>query len=115
MKKEIIEFYASRGKHITKLIARRPAGITPEQIEAGAVKVYNDIQDGLEVKPIRLAGVVKEAARMVEHEQYVNDRKLIDEAKEILADKDGKFKRLAIGAIALSTLVVIDIILRCMQ
>lgn len=114
MKKEIIKFYADKALHIPKMIARRPAGISPEQIEAAAVEVYQQVQDGFKVKTIRLAGHVKEVARKIDASQYIEDRKLIDEAKEIIAEKDRKFKRLATGAIVLSILAVIAIILRCL-
>jgi hypothetical protein len=115
MKKEVIKFYAGKGLHIPKLIARRPLNLTPEQIEAAAVEVYNEIQTGLEIKTIKIAGRVKEVARNIDARQYAEDRKLIDEAKEVIAEKDEKIKRLAIGAVALSVLAIIDIILRCIQ
>lgn len=112
MKKAIIKFYESKALHISKLIARRPENLTPEQIEAAAVAVYDEIMDGLEIKTIRIFGHIKEVARDIDARQYVEDRKLIDDAKEIIAIKDEKFERLAIVSIILAVLVIIDLITR---
>ena len=112
MKKEIIKFYADKAFHIPKLIARRPPELSPEQIEAAAVEVYNQIQGGLQIKQINIYRHIKEVARTIDARQYVEDRKLIDDSKEIIAEKDLRFRRLALGAIILSVLVGIDIIAR---
>ena len=115
MKKEILNFYAEKGFHVRKLITRRPDNLTPEQIEAAAVEVYNQIQDGLQIKQINIYRHIKEVARDIDARQYAEDRKLIDDSKEIIAEKDMRFRRLALGAVILSVLVGIDIIARLLQ
>ena len=65
MNKEIIEFYESKNLHLSKMIDRRPAGITPEQVRGAAEKVYREIKEGRQIKDIRIAWEVWAAAKQI--------------------------------------------------
>lgn len=111
MKKEIVNFYAEKGLHISKMINRRPSDISPEQIEAAAELVYKDIQDGRELKNIQIASEVFRIAKDINGEKYAQEKALFEDSKIIIRDLTRKNKRLKICLIiTLSTLLTMEII-----
>lgn len=86
MKKEIIDFYADKGLHISKMINRRPYDVSPEQIEAAAELVYYDIQNGHELKNIQIASEVFRVAKDINGEKYAQEKALLEEAKKIISN-----------------------------
>ena len=84
MKRKIIDFYASKGLEIPKLIARRQRGITPEQIEQAAETYYYKLQSGYKpAKNLLIASEVGELARGIDAKRYVKDKELLAQTKQI--------------------------------
>lgn len=49
-KMRAVEFFNSNNQHIHKLISYAPKGLKDHQIEAAAVEVYKEIENGLQIK-----------------------------------------------------------------
>lgn len=92
MKKEIIDFYADKGLHISKMINRRPCGVSPEQIEEGAELIYYDIQSGRQLKNIQIASEVFRTAKNVTGEKYAQEKALLENSKEIIQELEKQIK-----------------------
>jgi len=86
MKPEITKFYADKQLHIPKLITKRPADVTAEQVEAAAEKVYYDIQKGYEIKIINIARYVWQVAKDINADAYLEEHKILQDSKQIIAD-----------------------------
>lgn len=128
MKPEIIEFYTARHLQISKQIDRRPPNLSEGQIEEAAVRFYGMIEEtvvadtwsdsyvmlrnGDKVRTINTYNYIKDIAAQVKGEQYAKDRELINTSKEIIAEKDNKYKRLAILTFIAITLGIIETMLR---
>lgn len=84
MKKEIVDFYANKGLHISKMINRRPMDIAPEQIEAAAELVYKDIQAGRQLKNIQIASEVFRVAKDINGEKYAQEKAIVEDANKII-------------------------------
>ena len=84
MKKQIIDFYANKGFHIPKLIERRPRGLTPAQVEAGAVKVFDLLERGEFIKDINIALRVWREAKTASYKEYDKDQKIITKYKPVI-------------------------------
>lgn len=91
---EVEEFYAARGLHINKLIARRPDGVSPAQIKEAAERVHYTLKHGKKVKPINIARVIKRAAKRVSGAEFAKDEQLLRKYKEIILEKEEKIKLL---------------------
>ena len=76
MKKEVVRFYQDKGIPIPLLISKSK-DLQPDQVEAGAVKVFNEIQNGLEIKQQDIPRYVWKKARGIDSEKYKRDRLLI--------------------------------------
>jgi len=84
MKQKIIKFYADKGLHIPKLIARRRDNVTPEQIEQAAETYYYKLQGGYKpAKNLLIASEVGELARGIDAKRYVKDKELLERTKEV--------------------------------
>lgn len=94
MKKEIIDFYADKGLHISKIINRRPYDVSPEQIEAAADLVYHDIQNGRQLKNIQIASEVFRVAKDINGEKYAQEKAIVEDAKTIIDDLKNQLEEL---------------------
>lgn len=67
MKREVIDFYRSKHLEIFKLInkGRDRYGLYPYAVTEAAKEVYQEIQDGLQIKDIQIAWLVFDKAKAV--------------------------------------------------
>ena len=84
MNTKIKQFYADKGLHINKLIKRRPRGIKPGQVLAGAERYYYKYQNGYRPeKELFTALEVWSLAEEIDYEEYTERDKLIDKTEQI--------------------------------
>ena len=87
MKEEIEKFYADNNTPISKMVAVGVGRmyLTPASVRQAAEQVYADIQNGLEIKPIRIAwevyGRAKSLKIVAEKTEHDRITKLEDELK----------------------------------
>jgi len=113
MRPDVIAYYKRKKCPIPKLIERRPLGVTAGQVEAAAVKTFDEIlHRGLEIKHRMLASYVFKVAREINGDEYEKDWELIRSYRRNLEERDLKYKKLTILAGCLAGLVIIDLILR---
>lgn len=85
MKQEIIQFYANDKIHVPKMIMRRPAGITPEQVEAAAEQVYYQILQGsLKLKVISRVRHIWNVAKTINADAYLQDQVMLQGSKTVI-------------------------------
>jgi len=73
MKKKIRDFYAHKDFRIQKMTDKRPSGVPAENIPKAAEVLYNEIQNGLDIKdisiPRRVWSIAKQIGQDVKIEQ----------------------------------------------
>ena len=100
MDKETAKFYAEKGLHIEKLVARKPKEVSEAQVMAAACKTYDDIQaDLLKVKDIQLARTIWERAKHIKTRETDNILAIGLNAKELIDKAEFRLKVAFAGAI----------------
>lgn len=90
MKNKILRYYRNIGRDVPKLILRKPPHLLASQVEAGAVKLYDDIKQGEVVKPINISRRVYREAETVLYREFEEDHEILENTKTILADLSKK-------------------------
>jgi len=87
MDQKILEFYAGMKVPIHKMVfvGQTRRGLSAAAIEAAAEQLYGEIQDGLEVRQIRLAWEVYARARKVKTQADAKERDEMTKLRERLA------------------------------
>jgi len=87
MKQEILDFYAERNIPVHKMIiVGAKQSLTPESIAEAAKIVYDEIQNGLEIKQIRIAWRVYATAKQLVIKQEVKKEDTISETYQIVKE-----------------------------
>jgi hypothetical protein len=87
MKQEILDFYAERNIPVRKMISvGAKQSLTPESIAEAAEIVYDEIQNGLEIKPIRIAWRVYATAKHLVMTHEVKKDNTISETYQIVKE-----------------------------
>ena len=87
MKQEILDFYAERNIPVQKMITvGSTKSLTPESVATAAEIVYDEIQNGLEIKPIRIAWRVYEKAKHLVIEQEIKKDVTIAETNQLVKE-----------------------------
>jgi len=81
MDKKIKEFYAKKNLHVNRMVEKRPADIKPAQVYVAAEKLYQRIQNGLDIKDIKIVWKIWEMARDCATTEYDEKRKRLAELK----------------------------------
>lgn len=95
MKQEIIKFYQDKDIPISLLISKTK-GLQAEQVEAGAVEVFNEIQSGLEINNQDIPRYVWKKSHGLDSAKYKKERLLIfnyDRKVRLLTEKYKKNRK----------------------
>ena len=86
------------------MISRRPSGLTPEQVEAAAEKIYHDIKEGRQIKDVRIVWEVWTEAKQTSASNLQKESIDILELKAIIKDRNGQivYAYLLTGAIVVA-------------
>lgn len=109
LKQGVINWYATRGKDLTKLKdpRRMPTGVTPEQVELAAITFYNDIakdefdnrlltlKSGKKLKYLGIAWEVWRIAKEIDAAQYVQSHQVLVESSNLMEQMDEKHQEFA--------------------
>lgn len=91
MRKDILKFYEDKGFQISKLIDRRPENLTSDQVEAGAIKLFNMIQKGEIIKDINIARRVFKVGESIRYEAFKKEQRMTSDYKDMSQLKDDRF------------------------
>ena len=87
MKQEILNFYAERNIPVQKMISvGAKQSLTPESIAQAAEIVYDEIQNGLEIKQIRIAWRVYAMAKHLVVTHNIKKEDTISETYQIVKE-----------------------------
>jgi len=74
MNQDILDFYSSKNLHMHKIIRRKPYNVTQEDVEAAAVEVYEEVQEGLEIRNLYIVWEVWRRAKAIDSQKYTEQK-----------------------------------------
>ena len=70
----VVDYFSKQGTPLDKIIERRPAHLSPDQVRAGAILLFERIQSGEEIKQINLARAVWEMSKSAKNESHAREQ-----------------------------------------